>query len=148
MEDWVNLHLRSHYAWADKLADWYADHYRSAYLSVYILSAVAVLVALVEPEVLQGALLEFIFVGIIVLLVWSGSKRHWHERWMEYRLLAELIRQIRILIPLGGGRPLPSTPVHLGVYENLTLNMDVLAYAGRRASYRHPASQGHSRIPL
>jgi hypothetical protein len=120
MEDWVNRHLRPHYAWADKLADFYADHYRSTYLSIYILSAVAVFVALVESEVWQGALLEFVFVGVIVLLVWRGSRRRWHERWMEYRLLAELIRQIRILIPLGGGRPLPSTPIYLGVYENLT----------------------------
>lgn len=120
MENWVNRHLRSHYAWADKLADWYADHYRSTYLSIYMLSAVAVLVALLEPVVWEGALLESIFVGFIVWLVWRGSRRHWHERWMEYRLLAELIRQIRILIPLGGGRPLPSTPIHLGVYENLT----------------------------
>ncbi len=39
---------------------------------------------------------------------------------MEYRLLAELIRQLRILIPLGGGRPLPRTPTHLGLYGNLT----------------------------
>ncbi len=120
MEDWVNRHLRPHYAWADKLADWYADHYRSAYLSIYILAAVAVLIALVLPEVWQGALFESILVGTIVLLVWRGSRRHWHERWMEYRLLAELIRQIRTLIPLGGGRPLPSTPIHLGGYENLT----------------------------
>jgi hypothetical protein len=45
--------------------------------------------------------------------------RHWHGRWMEYRLLAELIRQIRLLIPLGGGRPFPRIPAHLGVYGNL-----------------------------
>ncbi len=38
---------------------------------------------------------------------------------MEYRLLAELMRQIRILIPLGGGRPLPRTPA-LSIYESLT----------------------------
>jgi hypothetical protein len=114
-EWWVNEKLRTHYAWADKLADWYADHYRSAYLSVYALSAAAVLAAVGG----YGSLTEFILVGIIVLLVHFGSKRHWHERWMEYRLLAELIRQIRILIPLGGGRPLPRTPP-LSIYENLS----------------------------
>ena len=35
---------------------------------------------------------------------------------MEYRVLAELIRELRLLIPLGGGRPLPRTPTHLAVY--------------------------------
>jgi hypothetical protein len=87
----------------------------------------------------EGALLESSFVGIIVLLVWRGSKRHWHERWMEYRLLAELIRQIRILIPLGGGRPVPSPPIHLGVYENLTQTWMYWHYARSRAGYRHSA---------
>jgi hypothetical protein len=46
------------------------------------------------------------------------ATRHfrWHEHWMECRLLAELIRQLRILIPLGGARPLPRLPAHLAVY--------------------------------
>jgi hypothetical protein len=39
---------------------------------------------------------------------------------MEYRLLAELIRQLRFLIPLGGGRPFPHVPIHLAGYGNPT----------------------------
>ncbi len=58
VEDWVNRRLRAHYAWADKLADWYADHYRSAYLAIYILSAFAVLVAIVLHPVWYGAFFE------------------------------------------------------------------------------------------
>ncbi len=120
MEDWVNRRLRAHYAWADKLADWYADHYRSAYVSIYLLSAIGVLIAIWGHASWWTAGLEFLCVLCIVGLVTCGSRRHWHERWMEYRLLAELIRQIRIKVPLGGGRPLPRTPIHLGIYENLT----------------------------
>jgi Protein of unknown function (DUF4231) len=120
MEDWVNRRLRPQYAWADKLADWYADHYRSAYVSIYLLSALGVLIALAGHAAWWAAALEFVCIVIIVALVMYGSRRHWHERWMEYRLLAELIRQIRIKIPLGGGRPLPRTPIHLGIYEDLT----------------------------
>jgi hypothetical protein len=56
----------------------------------------------------------------IVWLLVFGRRRHWHERWMEYRLLAELIRQLRFLIPLGGGRPFPNVPAHLAEYGNLT----------------------------
>jgi hypothetical protein len=38
---------------------------------------------------------------------------------MEYRVLAELVRQVKILAPLGGGRPFPRTPAHLAVYGSL-----------------------------
>lgn len=119
MEHWVNRRLRPHYAWADKLADWYADHYRSAYIAIYILSALGVLISLWGHTAWWSPALEAICVGTIVALVLYGSRRHWHERWMEYRLLAELIRQIRIKIPLGGGRPLPRTLIP-GVYEDLS----------------------------
>jgi hypothetical protein len=118
IEDWLNRRLRLHYAWADKLADWYADHYRSAYLAIYVLSALAVLTAVTLHASVCGAVLEFILVGIIVVLFFWGSRGHWHERWMEYRLLAELIRHLRILIPLGGGRPLPRAGA-LTIYESL-----------------------------
>ena len=124
VEDWVNRRLRPHYAWADQLADLYADRYRSGYILVYFLSAFAVLIGLLLPFDSFGAIIasavEAILVFLIIRLVRQGNKQHWHERWMEYRLLAELIRQARILIPLGGGRPLPRTPSHTGAYGNLT----------------------------
>ncbi len=127
VEDWVNRHLRPHYAWSDKRSDMCADAYRSAYVLTYLLSATAVFMALLPMAAgLEGAAqiicvgIEFVILLTIVLLLVVGRRRHWHERWMEYRLLAELIRQIRFLIPLGGGRPFPRVPIHLGGYENLT----------------------------
>jgi hypothetical protein len=63
---------------------------------------------------------EFMILLAILLLLLVGRARHWHERWMEYRLLAELVRQLRILIPLGGGRPFPRVPPHLEGYGSLT----------------------------
>ena len=118
----VNADLRAHYAWADKLADLKADAYRSAFILGYLLSAAAVFVALLplamgwthEPAAETLCIeAEFVIVlAILALLIW-GRGRRWHERWMEYRLLAELTRQLKLLIPLGGGRPLPRTPVHL-----------------------------------
>jgi hypothetical protein len=127
LDDWVNTRLRGHYAWPDKRGDLFADAYRSGYVLTYLLSAIAVLVALLPMAAgLEGeaqticVLIEFaILLGILVLFV-IGRTRRWHERWMEQRLLAELIRQLRVLIPLGGGRPFPRTPTHLGVYGNLS----------------------------
>jgi len=127
LDDWVNKRLRAHFAWADKRGDLYADAYRSGYVLTYLLSALAVFVALLPRTAgLEGdaqtacVAIELVMLLIILLLFVIGRARHWHERWMEYRLLAELIRQLRILIPLGGGRPFPRTPAHLGLYGNLT----------------------------
>jgi hypothetical protein len=119
---WVNERLRPHYAWSDKLADIYADHHRSAIVLAYPLAALSVLFALVSGLFHRG-LIEGIFVGLeLVAIVWIvyliswGRRRHWHDRWLDYRLLAEFIRQARILIPLGGGRPFPRLPLHLETY--------------------------------
>ena len=127
LEDWVNKRLRAHFAWPDKRGDLYADAYRSGYVLTYLLSAMAVFVALLpmaagfEGEARTACVTtEFVMLLVILLLFVIGRKRQWYEHWMEYRLLAELIRQLRILIPLGGGRPLPRTPTHLGLYGNLT----------------------------
>jgi hypothetical protein len=127
LDDWVNARLRAHFAWPDKRGDLYADAYRSGYVLTYLLSALAVFVALLPRTAgLEGdaqtacVAIELVMLLVILLLFVIGRARHWHERWMEYRLLAELIRQLRILIPLGGGRPFPRTPAHLGLYGSLT----------------------------
>ncbi len=123
---WVNRETREHFGWSDRLADLYADAYRSAFLMSYLLAAAAVLIALLpgaagwvgaNPAVEIACIVaEFTMLCLIVGLLVVGRSRRWHERWMEYRVLAELIRELKVLIPLGGGRPLPRTPTHLAVY--------------------------------
>lgn len=127
LDDWVNTRLRGHYAWPDGRGDLLADAYRSGYVLTYLLSAIAVLVALLPMAAgLEGEAqticvgIEFVMLLGTLLLFVTGRSRRWHERWMEQRLLAELIRQLRVLIPLGGGRPFPRNPTHLGVYGNLS----------------------------
>lgn len=126
---WVNIRLRAHYAWADKLADFYADAYRSSFVLAYFLGVIAVLLALLptgfgwsEHHVAVGAHFcawaELLVVTIIIVLIVCGNRWRWHERWMDYRLVAELVRQLRFLIPLGGGRPFPRVPPHLSTYGN------------------------------
>ncbi len=126
---WANTRLRPHYAWADKLADYYADWYRSAFVATYLLGALAVALAML-PWTMGWTLsphhtaetvctaLELLVIAVILGLVSWGRARRWHERWMDYRLVAELIRQLRLLIPLGGGRPFPRLAPHLGQYGN------------------------------
>jgi hypothetical protein len=126
---WLHEHLRPHYAWSDKLADYYADGYRSSFVLTYLLSAVAVFLALVcmaagwteaefhayEAVAIGG---ELVVILVIIGLIWLGNFRRWHERWVDYRLVAELIRQVRYLAPLGGGVPIPRVPGHLSAYGN------------------------------
>ncbi len=119
----LNGFLRPHYAWADKLADRYADDRRSVGVFSFVLAPFVVLCALLptaaawthghdwrEAACIAG---EFLLLGAILLMNLFGNRRRWHERWMEYRLLAELVRELKFLIPLGGGRPLPRAPIHL-----------------------------------
>ena len=123
VSNWINKKLRDHFAWADGLADYYADAHRSAFVLSYLLAAMAVFTALLPMAAnRRGAFemactfAEMVSLAGIFLLLQMGRTRRWHERWMEYRLLAELIRQLRFLVPLGGGKPLPRMPAHLAVY--------------------------------
>jgi hypothetical protein len=125
---WVNARLRSYYAWSDKLADYYGDAYRSSYVLAYFLTVLAVCFALLPLAVPEDAVgwevafiaFEFIAVTMLIAIVWLGHHRRWHERWLEYRLVAELVRQVRCLVPLGGGRPFPRQAEHLRGYEDPT----------------------------
>jgi len=104
--------LAPRHAWADTLAVHYSHLYRSAYVFCYVLSALAVFIALGtvfirdDPNaaardvlstkaVLVGC--ELVVIGTIILIVWLGLNRRWHERWLNYRTLAEMLRHGRFL---------------------------------------------------
>jgi hypothetical protein len=121
--DWINGRLRVPFAWADGLADFYGDAHRSAFVVSYLLAAGAVLLALLPMASFQNIYFEAVCgafelfaLYLILRLLRVGRAKHWHERWTDYRLLAELIRELRFLVPLGGGKPLPRIPAHLAVY--------------------------------
>lgn len=125
----INGSLRTHYAWSDKLADRYADAHRSGFIWSSLFAASAVFLALLPMAASWAPRtpLSFATAGVeaLVLLIMVGlpllaRRRRWHQRWLEYRILAELIRELRVLIPLGGGRPLPRTPAHLANYGDPT----------------------------
>ena len=59
--------------------------------------------------------------------------RHWHERWIDYRLTAELVRHLRMVAPLGGRRLLPQMPAHWVTYGQPGRNLDGLVCTRRRA---------------
>lgn len=122
--DRLDAGLRSHYAWADQLANYYADAYRSAFVFNYLMAGFAVLFAFLSYVAHTGSFQAYEAYGnkigaiasaaevftILAILFFTvfGNRKRWHERWIDYRLLAEQLRQQRFLMALG--KVLPSAP--------------------------------------
>jgi hypothetical protein len=110
--------LRPFYAWPDKLADLYADRYRSGFILCYLLAAAAVGLALLPVGLGHVSwegwcyALELGCIVVVLGLFLLARSRQWHERWLDYRLAAELIRHLRIVAPICGKPPLPPVPAH------------------------------------
>ncbi|MGZ8157392.1 MAG: DUF4231 domain-containing protein [Methylobacter sp.] len=104
--------LQEHFIHADSLASHYADKYRGTFISCFVLGAFAVLCALLGgpfagfSEAFRAANLwfagaELILILLVVLLICRGKYRDYHRRWLDYRLLAERLRQAAFLMPIG-----------------------------------------------
>ena len=110
--------LRPFYAWPDKLADLYADHYRSGFILCYFLAAAAVGFALLPMGTgstrMDGTAcaMELTCIVLVLVLFFTARFQRWHERWLDYRLAAELVRHLRIAAPICGKPPLPPVPAY------------------------------------
>jgi hypothetical protein len=94
------------FARADALATHYAGLYRTTYLLNFCLSALAVGCAMFAATESEGAAAwEFGAIIGVIALTGLANLRHYHERWVDYRHLAEQIRPLRYLFPLA--LPLP-----------------------------------------
>ena len=98
------------YDWANLLAIRYAQMFRSGHVANYILSASAVLLALVgllAPGIkFYLVLAELGTIGLLFLNTRAGTEGDWHRRWLQYRHLAESLRPLFYLKETG----LISTP--------------------------------------
>lgn len=98
------------YAWANLLAIRYAQMFRSGHVANYVLSALAVLLALVgllfPAAKVFLVLAELGTIGLLFLNTRAGTEGEWHRRWLQYRHLAESLRPLFYLKETG----LISTP--------------------------------------
>lgn len=122
---WINDRFLKHYAWANGLSIFYGDLHRSAYLLNYIFGALAVFLALIciaagiEGKDQTGWIVaELIVIIGILSLTQRGRRKRWHQRWIDYRALAEHLRLSRCLILFGGGSPRITYEGHLSSYGN------------------------------
>ena len=100
------------FAWADHLAVHYGNLYRSSYFFNYLFAAAAVLFALIDLvasdfEIGSKTVFISIEVTLIILILGvtiAGKRGRWHEKWIDYRQLAEELRQYRLyFLTLGRG---------------------------------------------
>jgi hypothetical protein len=106
-------------AWIDRLASYYGLLFRSSatseFLVIIISSFLAAVVMLTFPDVTGASVFVQTAIGALVLLdVAYRLKRRWHERWLDYRLIAERLRCLRFLHPLGLALAEGTAPAGLG----------------------------------
>lgn len=123
--------LCPHFAWADGLSDHYAGLYRSSYIATNLFGALAVLFGLgglfdrlvrQQPDGMLGAFIETLLIAAILGMTYLGRRRQWHVRWLDYRQLAEWLRQLRYLVPLACATPAPLAAARLGGEPRLWLD--------------------------
>ena len=98
----------------DRAANAYGDRYRSSYVLIALLAVIALAsAALTGDELFRTvpwvAVPEVVAVLAILALVLVNLTHRWHERWISYRLLAELFRKQFTLSAIG--RSLPGSDV-------------------------------------
>lgn len=104
--------LADAYGVADALAVRYAQIFRSAYTSKFLFSGLTVVtaaIALVGRQLLDLnawplAILQIIFIALVMVNTKVGRKRDWHGRWRESREVAERLRAAIPLWLLGESR--------------------------------------------
>lgn len=101
------------FAWADRLADYYGEWRRSAAVLNFVLAPVAVLLSLLAVPINRHELkwifviLEVLVILVIMANTFRGRWRAWHERWVDYRSVAEQLRLTPILAMTGSSASRP-----------------------------------------
>ena len=105
--------LYLHFHRADVLATHYSQIHRSAFVIIYLLGSLALVAAattqLLNDHTFAGihvatisTSIELISLAVILGLVFAEKRLRWRERWLDYRLLAEILRQADLLAQARG----------------------------------------------
>jgi hypothetical protein len=91
----------------------YGHRYRSGFWAIYLLSAMAVLFAVLplalgwddrrhlqHPVVGLWAVAEVLVIGTVSTIYWLGHRRDWQGQWLRARTTAELIWYLPLVAPL------------------------------------------------
>lgn len=131
--------LREYFAWADGLADRFGVAHRDASVAPYVLAPLTVIAAVVLQIVMARAfvsqavqaIVEFLILGLNLLFYETAVRGGYHERWIDYRSLAEELRHLAYLWPLG--RPLRSVSL-VGEAATEASHFEWVGWYGRAVS--------------
>jgi hypothetical protein len=97
----------------DQRAIEYGHRYRSGFWAIYLLSAVAVLCAVLplalgwdspthifHPFAGVWAVAEVVIIGTVSAIYWLGNRRDWQGQWLRARTTAELVSYLPMLAPI------------------------------------------------
>jgi hypothetical protein len=106
-------HINSAYETFDRRAIQFGDRYRSGFWSIYLLSAIAVLFAVLplalgwdsehhrlHPYAGAWAIAEVLVIVLVSIIYWRGRRRDWQAEWLRARTTAELSWYLPMLAPL------------------------------------------------
>jgi hypothetical protein len=124
---WVDHAFLRHYAWANGLSVYFGNLHRSAFVLNFFGGTTAVFLALIciaagieAKNQTPWILAELIVIFGIIGLTQTGRRRCWHQKWIDYRTLAERLRVARCTSLFGGGGPQVVHAGHLASYGNPT----------------------------
>ena len=125
----------------DGLANYYARLYRSSTASESILTIAAALVSaaaiILYPSVAGISILVQMAVnGLVIFDSKARATQRWQERWFDYRIMAERLRCLRFLHPLGLGLAQVAAPSRRK-HEILGRLVSSPVREGSRAAARH-----------
>ncbi len=115
----------------DARAVHFGHRYRSGFWAIYLLSALAVLFAVLplalgwddrrhiqHPVLGLWALAEVIVIGTVSTIYWLGHRQDWQGQWLRARTAAELIWYLPLVAPLMDfSQPEPSANWYMRVFD-------------------------------
>jgi hypothetical protein len=115
----------------DARALYFGHRYRSGFWAIYLLSALAVLFAVLplalgwddrrhiaHPVLGLWALAEVLVIGTVSMIYWLGHRRDWQGQWLRARTSAELIWYLPLVAPLiDFQQPEPSANWYMRVFD-------------------------------
>jgi hypothetical protein len=112
-----HIRLREAFQHADYYATAYGARHRSTFTVILFCAPVAVFCAwfgsVAKPdEKFWWALAELSLLCVLLVFYANSRRGRFHERWLDYRLLAERLRHLAFLRPLGRNSPVIRVPLH------------------------------------
>ena len=115
----------------DARAVHFGHRYRSGFWAIYLLSALAVLFAVLplalgwddrrhvqHPGLGLWALAEVVVIGAVSTIYWLGHRQDWQGQWLRARTAAELIWYLPLVAPLiDFSQPEPSANWYMRVFD-------------------------------